>query len=102
MAQQGQLEVVAALTAGVRRFQPMEGISSLTAPLLPPSKSASQLTRSAGGFERMIGVFCMTEVLVSSLPSCGQEKAVTTSKTSICYLLQSYQHIWGTGTITPT
>lgn len=25
--------------------------------------------RSAGGFERMMGVFCMTEVLVSSLPS---------------------------------
>lgn len=38
----------------------------------PLLKNASLLTRSAGGFERMMGVFCMTEVLVSSLPSCGE------------------------------
>lgn len=47
-------------------------IPSLITPLLPPSGGSSLLTRSAGGFERMMGVFCMTDVLVSSLPSCGE------------------------------
>lgn len=35
------------------------------------------LTRSAGGFERMIGVFCMTLVLGSSLPSWRGNAAAT-------------------------
>lgn len=38
----------------------------------PASEDSSLLTRSAGGFERMMGVFCMTDALVSSLPSCGE------------------------------
>lgn len=43
-------------------------------PLLPasPSQDSPLLTRSAGGLERMMGVFCMMEAPVSSLPSCGE------------------------------
>lgn len=57
---------------GQRSFQSMGEITDLNAPGLPPSEDSSLLTRSAGGFERMMGVFCMTEELVSSLPSCGE------------------------------
>lgn len=73
MGRQGLLEAGAALTAGVRRCWSAGEILALTAPSLPfHRKESALLTRSAGGFERMMGVFCMTAVLVSSLPSCGE------------------------------
>lgn len=72
MGQQGPLEVVAALTVGMRRFQSMGEILALQLLPAPPSQHFLLLTRSAGGFERMMGVFCMTDAPVSSLPSCGE------------------------------
>lgn len=50
----------------------MGEILALATPSLPFKKESALLTRSAGGFDRMMGVFCMTAVLVSSLPSCGE------------------------------
>jgi hypothetical protein len=51
----------------------MEEMLSQLPPLLPKvHPPPSPLTRSAGGLERMMGVFCMTAAFVSSLPSCGE------------------------------
>lgn len=56
VGRQGLLEAGAALTAGVRRCWSAGEILALTAPSLPfHRKESALLTRSAGGFERMMG-----------------------------------------------
>lgn len=51
-------------------------------PMASRPEAPSLLTRSAGGLERMMGVFCMTAVLVSSLPSYGEGKRCQSSASS--------------------